>query len=136
PLGTDEITVALIYQPAFLAPVGDPAILTDRMFIDPFNVGAERNRPTLTQAFRDLASDTVFTVSVNHFKSKGSECGEPNEGGLTGNCELTRNWAATTMLNWLATDPTGTAPVGNLLVGDYNSYDHEGPALLLRAGPD
>ena len=136
PLGTDEITVALIYQPAVLEPVGGPAVLTDPMFIDPFRVGAERNRPTLTQAFRDLSSGTVFTVSVNHFKSKGSECGEPNEGGLTGNCGLTRNWAATTMLNWLATDPTGTGPVGNLLVGDYNSYDHEGPVLLLRAGPD
>ena len=136
PIGTDAIKLALIYKPAKVTPVGNFAILdstVDPRFLDGYN------RPVLAAAFMDNLSKKVFTVAVNHLKSKGSSCdaiGDPDLGDGAGNCNLTRLAAAEALVDWLATDPTGSGMANYLIIGDLNSYDKEAPITAIKAGPD
>ena len=131
-VGTDEIRVAIIYKPATVAPVGSFAILdssVDPLFID------TKNRPALAQTFSQISTDARFTVVVNHLKSKGSDCndvGDPDTGDGQGNCNLTRSKAATALVNWLATDPTGSGDPDFLIIGDLNSYAKEDPITAIK----
>jgi uncharacterized protein len=135
-IGTDAIKVALIYKPATVTPVGHYAILdssVDSRFLD------EYNRPVLAAAFMDNWSEEVFTVAVNHLKSKGSACdaiGDYDLGDGAGNCNLTRLDAAQAQVEWLATDPTGSGTPNTIIIGDLNSYDKEAPIDAIKAGPD
>jgi len=135
-IGTDAIKVAFIYQPASVTLIGDYAILdssVDPRFID------TKNRPALAQTFMDKATGGIFTVSVNHLKSKGSDCndvGDPDTGDGAGNCNITRTLAAQALVDWLATDPTGSGDADFLIIGDLNSYDKEDPIDAIKAGPD
>jgi predicted extracellular nuclease len=133
PVGTDEITTALVYKPATVEPVGSFAVLTST--VDP-DFDTMRNRPALAQTFRDLATGAKLTVVVNHLKSKGSSCadvGDPEDPFGQGNCNGVRTLAAEALARWMATDPTGQAPGRSLLIGDFNAYDHEDPVLALEA---
>src|SRR5690606_34679005 len=106
-IGTDEIKVAFIYQPASATPVGDFAIL-DNSVDDRFN--DDENRPVLAQTFMNVENGGLVTVAVNHLKSKGSDCnevGDPDLGDGAGNCNITRTLAAEALVDWLAGDPTG-----------------------------
>jgi predicted extracellular nuclease len=133
-IGTDEIKVAFVYKPARVTPVGDHAILdssVDPRFIDTLN------RPALAQTFRSHESGGVFTAVVNHLKSKGSDCnavGDPDTGDGSGNCNLTRTSAAEALVDWLASDPTGSGDDDVLIIGDLNSYTKEDPIDALLAG--
>ncbi len=133
PIGTDAIRVALIYKPGSVAPVGDYAIL-DNSVDGRFN--DDLNRPVLAQSFRDNSGGGIVTVAVNHLKSKGSDCGasDPDTGDGSGNCNLTRTAAAEALVDWLATDPTGSGADDFLVIGDLNSYDKEDPIDVLVAG--
>ena len=74
---------------------------------------------------------------VNHLKSKGSDCnavGDPDTGDGSGNCNLTRTSAAEALVDWLATDPTGSGDDDFLIIGDLNSYAKEDPIDALLAG--
>jgi predicted extracellular nuclease len=132
-VGTDEIRVAIIYKPATVAPVGPFAILdssVDPLFID------TKNRPALAQTFSQISTDARFTVVVNHLKSKGSDCNDvadPDTGDGQGNCNLTRAKAATALVNWLATDPTGSGDPDFLIMGDLNSYAKEDPITVIKS---
>jgi predicted extracellular nuclease len=133
-IGTDAIRVALIYKPATVAPLGIYAILdssVDPRFLDTYN------RPVLAQAFQDNVTGGIFTVAVNHLKSKGSDCnavGDPDLGDGAGNCNLTRKHAAEALVDWLASDPTASGDADALIIGDLNSYDKEDPIDVLWAG--
>ncbi len=135
-IGGDAIKVALIYKPASVSLVGDYAILdstVDLRFID------TKNRPTLAQSFMDNNTGGIFTVAVNHLKSKGSACddvGDFDSGDGAGNCNGTRTLAAQALVDWLATDPTGSGDADFLIVGDLNSYDKEDPIDAIKAGAD
>ena len=133
-IGTDAIKVGLIYRTAKVTPVGAFQVLDssdDPRFLD------TRNRPTLAQTFQDKATGERFTVAVNHFKSKGSACsGDPDTGDGQGNCNLTRTDAAKALVDWLATDPTGSGDPDFLVLGDLNAYAQEDPIDALKAGPD
>jgi Ca2+-binding RTX toxin-like protein len=133
-IGTDAIRVGLIYKPAKVAPVGNYKLLTtavDPRFIDTLN------RPALAQTFEELATGARFTVVVNHLKSKGSACaGDPDTGDGQGNCNLTRKAAAQALVDWLATDPTGSGDPDFLIMGDLNSYAKEDPIDAIQAGAD
>ncbi len=134
-IGTDAIKVAIVYKPDTVSPVGGYAILdssVDPRFID------TRSRPVLAQSFAD-ASGSVFTVAVNHLKSKGSACddvGDPDLGDGAGNCNATRTAAAEALVDWLAGDPTGSGDTDTLIIGDLNSYDKEDPIDAIVAGSD
>ena len=116
--------------------VGSYAILdssVDPRFID------TKNRPVLAQTFMDKTTGGIFTVAVNHLKSKGSDCndvGDPDLGDGAGNCNVTRTLAAQALVDWLATDPTGSGDSDFLIIGDLNSYDKEDPIDAIKAGPD
>ena len=133
-IGTDEIKVAFVYKPARVTPAGDFAILdssVDPRFID------TKNRPALAQTFRANGSGGIFTAVVNHLKSKGSDCndvGDPDTGDGSGNCNRTRTAAAEALVDWLASDPTGSGDDDFLIIGDLNSYDKEDPIDRLLAG--
>ncbi|MCB0088352.1 MAG: ExeM/NucH family extracellular endonuclease, partial [Caldilineaceae bacterium] len=135
-IGTDAIRVALIYKPASVTPVGAYAILdssVDARFVD------DKNRPVLAQTFQDNATGGVFTLAVNHLKSKGSDCndlGDPDTGDGAGNCNQTRKAAAEALVDWLATDPTNSGDADFLIMGDLNSYDKEDPIDAIRNGAD
>ncbi len=117
-IGTDAIRQAVIYKPATVTPVGAYAVLDST--VDPrFN--DEKNRPVLAQTFIDDTTGGIFTVAVNHLKSKGSDCddiGDPDIGDGAGNCNLTRLAAAEALVDWLATDPTGSGDEDFMIIGD------------------
>ncbi|SDS29752.1 ExeM/NucH family extracellular endonuclease [Agrococcus carbonis] len=129
-LGTDEITTALIYQPALVAPEGAHAVLDSSVDA---RFDSTKNRPALAQSFRDLATDRILTVAVNHLKSKGSACEGDSGSPEQGNCNAVRTAAAAALADWLATDPTGADSEGSLIIGDLNAYDHEDPITTLEA---
>jgi predicted extracellular nuclease len=135
-IGGDAIRVGLIYRPAKVAPVGSFQILDssdDPRFLD------TKSRPSLAQTFQDLATGARFTVVVNHFKSKGSDCvdvNDPDQGDGQGNCSGTRTLAAQALVDWLATDPTSSGDPDFLIMGDLNSYAQENPIDAIKAGSD
>ncbi len=135
-IGGDAIKVALIYKPATVAPSGPFATLdgsVDTRFVD------DKNRPVLAQTFSELATAARFTVAVNHLKSKGSDCnslGDPDAGDGQGNCNRTRQHAAAAQVDWLASDPTGSGDVDQLIIGDLNAYTLEDPINTILAGAD
>lgn len=135
-IGTDAIRVGLIYKPAKVMPVGGFQILDtsdDARFLD------NKNRPVLAQTFEEVGTGARFTVAVNHFKSKGSDCndvGDPDIGDGQGNCNLTRSGAGMALVDWLASDPTGSGDPDFLIMGDLNSYAQEDPIDLIKIGSD
>jgi len=132
-IGTDAIKVGFIYDTSTVALLGSHAILdsgVDPTFLD------DKNRPVLAQSFSELASSEVFTAATMHLKSKGSDCddvGDPDTGDGQGNCNLTRTGAAQSVINWLATDPTGSGDPDVLVLGDYNAYRQEDPINVFRS---
>ena len=123
-IGADAIKVAILYRPAAVSPVGTHAILdsaVDPRFLDTLN------RPALAQTF-DATGDGRLTIVVNHLKSKGSACpGDPDLGDGQGNCNQTRTAAADALVDWIASDPTGSGDLDVLVIGDLNSYAREDP---------
>jgi len=123
-LGSDAITVAMVYNSRTVQPVGVPATLA----ID------DKNRQPLARSFRRVGGAQNFTVVVNHLKSKGctGATGKDADQGDGQSCwNPTRVRAAALIADWLATAPTGVSDVGKLLIGDLNSYAKEDPVLLL-----
>jgi predicted extracellular nuclease len=135
-IGTDAIRVGLIYRPSQVTPVGGFQVLDttdDARFLD------TKNRPALAQTFEAVVTGNRFTVVINHLKSKGSDCndvGDPDAGDGQGNCNGTRALAAQALVDWLATDPTGSGDPDFLILGDLNSYAREDPIAAILAGPD
>jgi predicted extracellular nuclease len=134
-IGTDAIKVGLIYRSSVVRPFGSFKILdstVDPRFID------TRSRPVLAQTFEVIATGARFTVAVNHLKSKGSAClpDDPDTLDGQGNCNKTRQAAAEALVDWLATDPTGSDDPDFLIMGDLNSYAKEDPIDAVLEGPD
>jgi len=127
--GSDDIMVAMIYRKANVEPIGSTAVYTKA----PFDRGS---RPPLAQSFRDLASKQQLTVSINHFKSKGSCPKQPgpdsdlNDG--QGCWTPTRVAAAKALTEWLKTEPTGIDTDYVLMMGDLNAYRMEEPLQYLE----
>ena len=62
--------------------------------------------------------------------------GDPDAGDGQGNCNGTRTLAAQALVDWLATDPTGSGDPDFLIMGDLNSYAQEDPIDAIKAGSD
>ncbi|MBD2055803.1 ExeM/NucH family extracellular endonuclease [Oculatella sp. FACHB-28] len=140
-VGTDQITVAVIYKPAVLQPRGEEAILLDSEFTDPNNAGIQRNRPAIAQAFEVIDSNnadfgSVFNVVVNHLKSKGggdATGADVDQNDGQGQFNDTRTKAADYLVNtWLPTDPTGQGDTDYLIIGDLNAYKGETPITTIK----
>lgn len=135
-IGTDEITVGLLFRPHRVMPAGTTVILDssnspqgedgEPLFVD------TKNRPSLIQSF--TFNDQTFTVAVNHLKSKGSACDETDEGADgQGNCNQTRTNAALALTQFLATHPTGVKEDNTIVLGDLNAYSKEDPMQTFYA---
>lgn len=133
-IGSDAIRSGLVYRNADVTPVGGFQTLDasdDARFLDTLN------RPSLAQTFQVIATGERMTVVVNHFKSKGSACsGDPDVGDGQGDCNITRTDAAKALVDWVATDPTGSGDPDFLVMGDLNAYTMEDPIDAVKAGPD
>jgi hypothetical protein len=82
----------------------------------------------LAQTFESVETGGRVTVVVNHLKSKGSPCpGDPDAGDGQGNCNQTRVDAAEALVDWIATDPTGSGDRDAIVIGDLNAYAKEDP---------
>lgn len=127
-LGTDSISVGLLYRNTRVAPVGAPALLSE----GPFEVVG---RPSLAQTF--AVDDLRFTIVANHFKSKGScdPTDGPNhdQGDGQGCWNALRVAQANNLWSWLETDPTASGARKFLALGDFNSYGEEDPIRVLKA---
>ena len=127
--GSDDIMVAMIYRKANVEPVGTTAVYTKA----PFDRGS---RPPLAQSFRDLTSKQQLTVSINHFKSKGScpkQAGPDSDLNDGQGCWTpTRVAAAKALTEWLKTEPTGIDTDYVLVMGDLNAYRKEAPLQYLE----
>jgi predicted extracellular nuclease len=138
-VGSDAIANQVIYKPA-------------KVTLDTYRVikmpeqhagqtgnenGDNYQRDAITPTFNVTGTDEKVTVSVNHFKSKGSTCWEDvaQQGGkdpdLQGSCENLRVSAAQHLGSELA-----KIEGNKLILGDLNSYASEDPILLLTALPD
>jgi hypothetical protein len=135
-IGNDAISVGVLYRAEKVALVGDTIILDSTnspqdengqaLFVD------SKNRPSLIQSFS--FNDQQFTLSVNHLKSKGSSCNEPNEGDDgQANCNIMRTKAAQGLAQFLATNPTGVDSNMVMILGDLNAYSQEDPMQVFYA---
>lgn len=128
-LGTDEISVGMLYKPAKVTPLGNAVTTSAGVF-------GFGNRQPLVQSFTQKSNNEVFTFAVNHFKSKGScprGSSDPDRDLKDGqSCwNATRVKAATELTTWLATNPTGSADKDVLIMGDLNAYAKEDPIHTL-----
>jgi predicted extracellular nuclease/2',3'-cyclic-nucleotide 2'-phosphodiesterase (5'-nucleotidase family) len=147
-VGTDAIAVGFLYDQTTVELVGDAAILDDPSFLDPLDdqddsngdetpEGDSFNRAALAQTFREIETGGEFTAAVNHFKSKGSLTGAPedeDQGDGAGRNDATREAASEALLDWLDTDPTGSGDPDRMILGDLNAYAQEDPIAVLEEG--
>ena len=138
----DAITVGAIYktETVQIAPGTTVEFLTDsdlpsiglsgRVFD-----GADTNRAPMAVTFEEISSGETFTVSVNHFKSKGgSGSGDDADiGDGQGNFNGTRLRGAQAVDAWLDSDPTGSGDEDFLIIGDLNAYAQEDPITFLES---
>ncbi|MGC9417981.1 MAG: ExeM/NucH family extracellular endonuclease [Rhodovulum sp.] len=131
----DAIKVGFLYDTTTVELTGTHAILDETVDARFQTVGVQR--PALAQTFTEIASGENFTAVVNHFKSKGSVVnGEAAIGDGQGNNNPTRTEAAEALVDWLATDPTGSGDDDFLILGDLNAYAMEDPIRAILEGAD
>jgi predicted extracellular nuclease/endonuclease I len=134
-IGSDAITVAFMYKPSVVSLAGAPQILdSDNSISDEDDVplfNDTKNRPSLVQEFALVENGEKLVISVNHLKSKGSDCGVGDDDTTTGqgNCNLTRTRAAKALSAFLNTEYPDTA---TLIIGDLNAYAKEDPISALE----
>jgi uncharacterized protein len=124
---TDEIRVALIYQPAALQPVGGSVAFPDPAF--------GNARVPVAQTFR--AEHEVFTVVANHFKSKscGGASGANADSGDGQSCfNADRVEQAQAELRFVDQLQQSSGDDDVLVTGDLNSYTQEDPIDVLTGG--
>jgi predicted extracellular nuclease len=148
----------IIYKPASVTPVDGPIALEHIAFDarrpdDPFDPGPGDNdpvgRPPLAQTFQENGSSEVFTVVVNHFKSKGSACDEvidpitlellwedPEDETGQANCNMTRVAQAEALMGFVTDLQASTGDDDVLIIGDLNSYAKEDPIAVIEDGFD
>ena len=128
-LGGDAIKVAMIYKPAVVTPRGVALSSPDTVF----------SRAPFAQTFTLNANGAVFSVIVNHFKSKGScptSAGDPNadKGDGQGCWNALRVQQAQALLTLIATVKQSSGSDDVLVIGDLNSYGQEDPIAALTGG--
>ncbi|GHG70013.1 hypothetical protein GCM10010919_20370 [Alishewanella longhuensis] len=132
-VGTDQITVGMLYRADRVNPVGTAKILDEQNSATDSNgaplFDTRRNRPMLAQRFSLVENEAEFAVMVNHLKSKGSACaGDPDLNDGQGNCNLTRTRAAEAIGVFAAEQ---FADIPAVVLGDLNAYAKEDPLTTL-----
>ncbi len=111
-IGTDAITVGLLYKATVVTPENDAMVVAmPEQQIDEDSLA--RMRPSLLQSFVHTESSKSFLVAVNHFKSKGSQCAED---------------VAEAPSEMLSDE---SLPERKVILGDLNAYSAEDPVAVL-----
>lgn len=130
-VGSDEIAVGFLYQPALVSPQGMAHILdapTDLFLQD------ATNRAPLAQAF-SVNGETVW-VAVNHLKSKaasnysgrpGADPLDDDQGDGQSYWNRLRTRGARAMVDWVEGLTATEADARIVLLGDFNAYSQEDP---------
>jgi len=137
-IGTDAITNMMIYKASKVEVDSVRVIRMPEQHAPEITIDAGTEsgdnymRDALTPTFSIIGSDETLTISVNHFKSKGSACWEDyglqdgEDPDLQGNCENLRVSAAY-QLGKAMEEIEGH----KLIIGDLNSYANEDPMMVL-----
>lgn len=118
-VGTDAIKVGIIYKPAAVTPVGTSISDTD----------PSHKRPSVAQTFA-AANGELFSVVVNHFKSKGcsgaagADADQLDGQGCFNASRVAEAQAVTSFVQDLQTRSANNRFV---LLGDFNAYGMEDP---------
>ena len=131
-VGTDAITNGFLYKPASVSLHGAAVILDSTIDM---RFDETRNRPAVAQSFEQISNGAIFSVVVNHLKSKASSCdsgGDPDLNDGQGDCNNTRTLAAASLADWIASDPTNSGDADYLIIGDLNAYVFEDPLTALK----
>jgi hypothetical protein len=127
--GTDAIRVSLLYRSAAVTPVS-PA---QNYQTSTAAYSLLFDRPPLAQSFRENATGEVFTVVVNHFKSKGGcPASGPDADAGQGCWNAKRVAQANGLAEWIRLLQVADPDV--LVIGDLNAYGEEDPVLALTDG--
>ncbi len=124
---TNAIKVGIIYQTATVTPVGVSVADEDAVFSE--------DRPPVAQTFD--ANGEVFTVIVNHFKSKGCSGAsgldmDQNDG--QGCYNERRTDMSVALLDFVATMQSISGDDDVIVLGDMNAYAEEDPITTLETG--
>ncbi len=129
PGGDDAITVAFIYKPDVVTPVGDALFKSDPSFVNA--------RVPLAQTFSLNSNGAQFTPIINHLKSKSSRDAEGlnlDQGDGQGAYNESRRQQATALLEFVNEIQTTSGDDDVIVIGDLNAYNQEDPIDILRAG--
>ncbi len=141
----DLIAVGLIYCASTvtqaagteLAVLNDTVLTELGLFTRPLFNERRTNRTPIAATFEELATGERFTVTVNHFKSKGSSGSvgtiDEDQGDGAGAWNAIRTEASQALLAWLDTAPTGSDDPDIAILGDLNAYAAETPITTLEA---
>jgi predicted extracellular nuclease len=127
----DVIRNGIIYQPAAVAPVGEPVGLVAESVWD-------NAREPIAQPFRTVAGGEVLTVVANHFKSKnaGDDPAPSGDNLDTGDGQGAWNGdrvrQARSLVGFVGTLRARTGDPDVLLLGDFNAYTQEDPIEVFR----
>jgi LPXTG-site transpeptidase (sortase) family protein len=124
--GSDAIKNGLFYKVGSVTPVGPSMSSTDPIY----------KRAPIAQTFVDN-NGAVFSVIVNHFKSKGScptDSSDPEAEHGQGCWNVTRVAEATALLAFIEQVKTASGDPDVLVIGDLNSYGVEDPINTLTSG--
>ncbi len=122
---------AFIYRSDKVVETGIPARLTTGEF------ASLRHRAPIAQTFQRCVDGGEVTVVNNHFRSRGN-CGscsgsDCDQGDGQACYNTARDNAATDLLTWIATNPTGQDTDNVLITGDLNAYLREDPVRTIEA---
>jgi predicted extracellular nuclease len=118
----------MIYKPSRVTLVGDSIADTDSV----------NNRPPFAQAFQFKAG-SIFSVIVNHMKSKGScpsSSTDPNgdKGDGQGCFSALRSAQAQRLIDFLIPEMQKSSRSNNvMIIGDLNAYGREDPIAVLTS---
>lgn len=124
---TNAIKVGIIYRSDVATPVGDSVADDDPIYAE--------DRPPVAQTF-DVDGE-VFTLVVNHYKSKGSSGAtglDEDQGDGQGAYNFRRTLMAEASVAFMAELQALSGDDDVLMVGDLNSYRLEDPVATLEAG--
>lgn len=135
-IGSDAITNQVIFKPSKVSLKNYRVIEMPEQHATEGEDTDNYQRDAITPTFKVNRSAELVTVSVNHFKSKGSTCWEDVniQGSVDidgqGSCENLRVSAA----QHLGSELSGIKG-HKIILGDLNSYASEDPILLLTEMP-
>lgn len=129
-VGDDAISVGMIYNADKVSLVGETVTLSKAPF-------GQLSRLPMAQSFKQKSNGEIFTLVVNHFKSKGrcpKDKTDPNADQGDGQAcwNHARVESSKQLIEWLKGNPTGVDDSDVLIIGDLNAYAKEQPVTTLE----